>query len=558
LKEVRSVRPGLEMTASRNSRDLNPKWRLAKQVLVLVALYTQHLAGSARSEVDDVVARVNGETIRKSFYEGRREYMEKQLRKGFAGKNLEEELAKRRRDLLKTLIEELVLRQKAQELGILPEMEIVKYLDRTRREEGFNDLESFERSLIETGVDPKQFKYDLQQELVKDRLLSAGVGPAPNNPVDQGSKQEKTNTPLHRLQEKESATVPKSFPVGYVQELRRNSIIEVRHGFQDTGLAYTGNLNKDLLIAARVGDSPHIRVLLIKGAHPNATDSNGYSGLMYASEMGHKGTVEVLLGGGADPNLKNRSGDTALLMATVEGYTDTVRVLLANNADANASDGDGVTPLVYACANCKPGIVNALLERKIDINAADKDGRTALIASVVEGCSAAFADLLRREADPNLADKEGRTALMYAVESGRKNQIQTLLEKNASVNARDNQGKTALTYAVMTDRLDLAQQLLAEQADANSTDNEAQTPLMYAAAGGSERMVQLLLDAGADKKAQTWSIHLTRYNSVGLPIDTPGPEHQKLPSGLTALEIAKRTGHHAVVELLEKAEAKRE
>ena len=122
------------MTASRNSRDLSPKWRLAKQVLVLVALYTQHLSGSARSEVDDVVARVNAETIRKSFYEGRREYLEKQLRRKFAGKKLEDELARQGRDLLKTLIEDLVLRQKAQELGILPEMEIVN-LDRTRRED---------------------------------------------------------------------------------------------------------------------------------------------------------------------------------------------------------------------------------------------------------------------------------------------------------------------------------------------------------------------------------------------------------------------------------------
>jgi hypothetical protein len=182
------------------------------------------------------VARVNGETIRKSFYEGRREYLEKQLRRKFAGKKLEDELAKQGRDLLKTLIEELLLRQETRDLGILPEIEIVKYLDRTRREEGFNDLESLERSLIETGVDPKQFKYDLEQELVKDRLLSAGA--ATNNPVDPGSRQEGTNTPPHRPQEKESATVPK-IPVGYVQELRRNSIIEVKHGFQDTGLSIT-------------------------------------------------------------------------------------------------------------------------------------------------------------------------------------------------------------------------------------------------------------------------------------------------------------------------------
>ncbi len=42
---------------------------------------------------------------------------------------------------------------------------------------------------------------------------------------------------------------------------------------------------------------------------------------------------------------------------------------------------------------------------------------------------------------------------------------------------------------------------------------------MYAAAGGSEQMVQLLLDAGADTKPQTWSLRLIRYNPVGIPIE---------------------------------------
>src|SRR5262245_12577470 len=111
------------MTTRRNSRA--PTWRLAKQALVVFVLYTQPLSGSARSEVDDVVVRVNGETIRKGFYEERREYLEKQLRRRFAGKELEDELSRQGRDLLKTLIEERVLRQKAQEIGIFPEVEIV-------------------------------------------------------------------------------------------------------------------------------------------------------------------------------------------------------------------------------------------------------------------------------------------------------------------------------------------------------------------------------------------------------------------------------------------------
>ena len=188
----------------------------------------------------------------------------------------------------------------------------------------------------------------------------------------------------------------------------------------------------------------------------------------------------------------------------------------------------------------------------------DKTGRTALIAATAEGCSEVVTVLLSREADPNLVDNQGRTALTYAVESGRKDLIHALLQKGATVNARDNEGKTALIYAVIAVRLDLIRQLLLEPADVNFRDNESQTPLMYAAASGSEQIVQTLLDAGADTKAQTWSLRLISYNPVGVPIEATEADQPKLSSGLTALDIAKRVRHSAVVQVLEKAAAKPE
>jgi ankyrin repeat protein len=95
-----------------------------------------------------------------------------------------------------------------------------------------------------------------------------------------------------------------------------------------------------------------------------------------------------------------------------------------------------------------------------------------------------------------------------------------------------------------------------EPADVNSADNESQTPLMYAAASGSEQMIQTLLDAGADARAQTWSARLIRYSPVGIPTDATEADEPTSPAGFTALDIAKRARHSAVVELLEKAGAK--
>ena len=144
---------------------------LLKQSL-LIALCSHFLLAFARPEAgDDLVARVNGEEIRQSLYGRSKSYLEKALRRKFAGDKLQHELARQELEILKTLIDERVLRQRAEALGIVPEAELVSYLDQMRRDNGLDDLESLERSFIAKGIDPKEFKHDVEQQLLKDRLL---------------------------------------------------------------------------------------------------------------------------------------------------------------------------------------------------------------------------------------------------------------------------------------------------------------------------------------------------------------------------------------------------
>jgi ankyrin repeat protein len=533
--------------------------RILLKRLFFVLLCTHYLSGVARSYADEIVARVNGESISRSLYERFRGYREDHLTRRFTGDDLNRELATQQQDVLRTLIEERLLRQRAVELGISPETEVIKHLDQTRRDSGFDDFESLEQSFVDRGVDPREFKYDLERQVLEDRLLRADVNHRSNSSaqvMDPNSREAGTHRQSLERQRKEAIQAQGSLH-DYIQGLRRAGIIEVKRGFVDTGVAYTEDVNQNTLIAARIGDTRKIRTLLANGAAPNTVGSEGYTALMHAAEMGHQDTVEALLAEGASPNPQSHSGYTALLLATMEGYRDIVRVLLANEADPDAHDSDGMTPLIQASVDCNNDIVASLLERKPDVNAGDVSGRTALIGATTEGCSAIVSALLSEEADPDLADNGGRTALMYAVESGRKDLIQALLERSAGVNARDNEGKTALTYAVIAQRIDLAQQLLLSNADVRSGDNENQTPLMYAAAAGKEEMVQILLEAGADPKAETWSLRLVRYNPVGIPLETGNNDEQGLRSGLTALDIARRSRHSGIVDLLQKTDARR-
>jgi hypothetical protein len=202
---------------------------------------------------DALVARVNGERIEKSAYERSRGYLEKNLTKQFAGNELKEELAKRERDVLKSLIDERVLKQRARDLGMEIETELVKSLDQVRRDNGLDNFEALERFLVAKSVDSREFKHDLELQLVKERLLRLLADRQPKRAgpgIVETSTQEEVNRRLSDPERKEKLTASESILHDYTQKLRPSSIIEVKHGFTDTGVVYTKDLNEDLLIAA--------------------------------------------------------------------------------------------------------------------------------------------------------------------------------------------------------------------------------------------------------------------------------------------------------------------
>jgi hypothetical protein len=113
-------------------------------------------------------------------------------------------------------------------------------------------------------------------------------------------------------------------------------------------VGYAGNLNSDLLTAAKQGDTNQVKDLLDRGADVNAKHKGGQTALMYAVIKGHTDTIKILLDKGADVNAKDMYGDTALMEATFKGHTDTIKILLDRGADVNAKDEDGYTASMYA------------------------------------------------------------------------------------------------------------------------------------------------------------------------------------------------------------------
>jgi hypothetical protein len=91
---------------------------------------------------------------------------------------------------------------------------------------------------------------------------------------------------------------------------------------------------KELLAAARNGDTARVRALLGAGASPEAKDKNGQTPLMLAAGNGYAETVRALLEKGANPSARDKTGrtafDWAMFSSMKEKERDAVLAALPN------------------------------------------------------------------------------------------------------------------------------------------------------------------------------------------------------------------------------------
>ena len=98
--------------------------------------------------------------------------------------------------------------------------------------------------------------------------------------------------------------------------------------------------------AAFTGDLTAMKQALTDGADPNTKDPHSGSTLLaIAALMGHTKVVALLLEHGADVNARSRDGGTALHAAAFLGRAETVKFLLDKGADTTLQDNMGSTAI---------------------------------------------------------------------------------------------------------------------------------------------------------------------------------------------------------------------
>ncbi len=142
---------------------------------LIVFLFTISSNDRADQAFEEIVVWVNSDIITLSDYNKSKDLLRKELQKALNGQELERVFAQQEKEILKSMIDDQLLVQKANELGITVETEVVKYLDRIRREFNVDNMEDLEKMMVQQGIDPVEFKANTKSQALKQMVLSREV-----------------------------------------------------------------------------------------------------------------------------------------------------------------------------------------------------------------------------------------------------------------------------------------------------------------------------------------------------------------------------------------------
>jgi peptidyl-prolyl cis-trans isomerase SurA len=130
--------------------------------------------------VEEIIARVNNEIITRSEYEKARATAAEDAKQDCQNRCTPEQLQiaveDRQKNALRDLIDQSLLVQRGKDMGVSVEPEIIKKLDQIRIQNNLTSMEDLEKAVASQGLNWEDFKNNLRNGLLTQRVIGSEVG----------------------------------------------------------------------------------------------------------------------------------------------------------------------------------------------------------------------------------------------------------------------------------------------------------------------------------------------------------------------------------------------
>lgn len=125
--------------------------------------------------VDEIIARVNDSIITHADMEKGKQQAEEELKQRYPS-DWQPKWTDRQKDVLRDLIDRQLLLDKAKELGIEGQTEMIKRLNEIRQQMGLQTMEDLEKAAQQQGVSYEDFKEQTRENIVTEKVIGQEVG----------------------------------------------------------------------------------------------------------------------------------------------------------------------------------------------------------------------------------------------------------------------------------------------------------------------------------------------------------------------------------------------
>ena len=132
--------------------------------------------GLAQKPIEEIVTRVNSDIILRSEYENRvRQITQQFTQQGLQGPQLQQAIAEETRHLLRNLIDEKLMVQVAKDMGLNADLDVIRQMDRVRRDNNLPTMEALEEAMRAQGLDVEDQKQSIRNQILTNQVLQRSV-----------------------------------------------------------------------------------------------------------------------------------------------------------------------------------------------------------------------------------------------------------------------------------------------------------------------------------------------------------------------------------------------